>query len=814
MMTNVQLITNNLIHKLERYMDDAKAIYILTSFVMKSGVEVLTEALRKAAEKNVDIKLCTGDYLYITQPDALERLYNIHPNIEIRLWKSAGKSFHPKAYLFERESDGVMVVGSSNMSRSALTSGVEWSLLVKESVGEEAFSEAIDQFLHIYMNESTQSINLETIKQYRQEYEEFHQTHSNLVRTWTKQEEIEMMIPSMQEGYGSKSGAQVEVEPAAPYETKIVPRFAQVPALEQLENTLEEGYNKAMVVMATGLGKTYLAAFFVERFKRVLFIAHLEEILNQAEKSFQRVIKDKTTGIYNGKKKEGEKDVVFASIQTLSRKRHLEIFSPDDFDLIIVDEFHHAAANSYQKVLDYFNPNFLLGITATPDRNDFRDIYSICDGNVAYRIDFMEAIQRGWLSPFHYYGVYDDTDYSQVRWIGNKYDREELAQVQLREELASNILEAWKRYKKTRTIVFCSSIRQGVFLSTYFNQNGFNTISLHSETKDISRAEAIQQLDRNTLDAIFTVDLFNEGVDIPSVDTLLFVRPTESLTIFTQQIGRGLRLHEQKEHCTVIDLIANYRNVDVKMQMLQVGGSTKAGGTQPILPNGCAVKFELEAKQLLDELAKKKMPRKEKLLYSYQTVKMELGHRPTYLELHKLGTEESKEYRQEFKSYVGFLAWADELSVQEKEVFMQYEAWLQEVERTGMAKSYKMLLLSAMLERGEEKWYHPISPQEVAPFFHHFLMEKEYRKRIDFSDKQAQRMWEYDEEKVSKLIVTMPMTKWCGSSKGLLSFDGNVFSINMDIRKEDEDLLFRWTQEICEYRLHTYFERKTATSTQ
>ncbi|WJE55131.1 DEAD/DEAH box helicase family protein [Bacillus cereus] len=811
-MTNVQLITNNLIHKLERYMDDAKAIYILTSFVMKSGVEILTESLRKAAGKNVDIKICTGDYLYITQPDALEKLYHIHPNIEIRLWKSAGKSFHPKAYLFERESDGVMIVGSSNMSRSALTSGVEWSLLVKESVGEGAFSEAIDQFFHIHMNEATQSINLETIKQYRQEYGAFHQTHSNLVRTWTKQEEIEMMIPSGQEEYEIKSGAQIEVEPTAAYETKIAPRFAQVPALEQLENTLEEGYSKAMVVMATGLGKTYLAAFFAERFKRVLFIAHLEEILNQAEKSFQRVIKDKTTGIYNGRKKEGERDVVFASIQTLSRKRHLENFSPNDFDLIIVDEFHHAAANSYQKVLDYFSPNFLLGITATPDRNDFRDIYSICDGNVAYRIDFMEAIQRGWLSPFHYYGVYDDTDYSQVRWLGNKYDREDLAQVQLKEELADNILEAWKKYKKTRTIVFCSSIRQAVFLSTYFNQNGFNTISLHSETKDISREDAIKRLDRNTLDAIFTVDLFNEGVDIPSVDTLLFVRPTESLTIFTQQIGRGLRLHEQKEHCAVIDLIANYRNADVKMQMLRVEGLAKKGGTQPILPDGCVVEFELEAKQLLDELAKKRMPRKEKLLHSYQTVKMELGRRPTYLELHKLGTEESKEYRQEFKSYVGFLVWADELTVQEKEVFMRYEAWLQEVEKTGMAKSYKMLLLSAMLQRGKEVWYHPISPQEVAPFFHHFLMEKEYRKRIDFSDKQAQRMWEYDEEKISKLIATMPMTKWSGSSKGLLSFNENIFSLNMDIRKEDEALLFRWTQEICEYRLHTYFERKTVIS--
>ncbi|WP_369903636.1 DEAD/DEAH box helicase family protein [Bacillus manliponensis] len=810
-MTNVQLITSNLIHQLEKYIDEAKAVYILTSFVMKSGVNILVEPLRRAAERGVDIKVCTGDYLYITQPDALQKLYEIHPSIEVRLWRSAGKSFHPKAYLFEHESDGVMIVGSSNMSKSALTSGVEWSLLVKESVDEDTFSETIDQFLHVHTHESTIAVNIETIKQYREEYEKFHQKHTDLVRTWTKQEEIEMMIPSVQEPYHGSLGVSVEKDPAVSYEAPISPRFAQVPALEQLENTLDEGYNKAMVVMATGLGKTYLAAFFAQRFKRVLFIAHLEEILNQAEKSFQRVMKDKTTGIYNGRKKESERDVVFASIQTLSRKRHLENFSLDDFDLIIVDEFHHAAANSYQKVLDYFTPNFLLRITATPDRNDFRDIYSICDGNVAYRIDFMEAIQRGWLSPFHYYGVYDETDYSQVRWLGNKYDREELAQVQLKEELAANILEAWKKYKKTRTIVFCSSIRQAEFLSTYFNRYDYHTIALHSGSKGISREDEIVLLDNGELDAIFTVDLFNEGVDIPSVDTLLFVRPTESLIIFTQQIGRGLRLHEKKEHCVVIDLIANYRNADVKMQMLRVdGGKSKGSEAETILPAGCVIEFELEAKQLLDELMKKRMPRKEKLLHSYQTVKMELGRRPTYLELHKLGTEESKEYRQEFKSYVGFLAWCDELTESGKEVFMRYEAWLQEVEKTGMNKSYKMLLLLAMLQRGEEQWYHPISPQEVAPFFHHFLMEKEYRKRTDFSDKQAQRMWKYDEEKVSKLIATMPMTKWSGSSKGLLLFDETSFSLNMDIRKEDEALLFQWTKEICEYRLHAYFERKTA----
>jgi superfamily II DNA or RNA helicase len=810
--TKVELITSNLIHKLETYINDAKEVYILTSFVMKSGVKVLEEPLRKAAEQGVDIKICTGDYLYITQPDALMMLHAIHPNIGIRLWKSEGRSFHPKAYLFDSDKDGAMIVGSSNMSRSALTSGVEWSLLVKKDVDEKVFEHTVDEFLGLFLNESTCEVNDETIKLYRKEYDEFHQNHPNVVRTWTKQEEIEMMLPTEQENKQSLIDANSIKEDGVSYITNISPRFAQVPALEQLENTIDEGYDKAMVVMATGLGKTYLAAFFAERFKRVLFIAHLEEILVQAEKSFQRVHKDKTTGIYNGKRKDGERDVVFASIQTLSRKRHLENFSPSDFDLIIVDEFHHAAATSYQRVLGYFQPSFLLGITATPDRNDFRDIYSICDGNVAYRIDFMEAIQREWLSPFHYYGVYDETDYSGVRWLGHKYDSESLAEVQLKDETATKILEAWKKYKQTRTIVFCSSIRQANFLSQYFTQQDYRTVSLHSGTTDISREDAINMLDEGRLDAIFTVDLFNEGVDIPSVDTLLFVRPTESLTIFTQQIGRGLRLHPNKKYCVVIDLIANYRNADVKMNMLRVDvGTPKGEKSERIPPTGCVVEFELEAKQLLEELLKKKMPRKEKLLDSYRTVKVDLGRRPTYLELHKLGVEESREYRQEFRSYVGFLAWADELSEREKSIFMKYEAWLQEVEKTGMAKSYKMILLLAMLQRGKDKWQESITADEVAPFFHTFLTEKEYRKKIDFSDKKAKTMWNYDVEKVSKLVGEMPMTKWSGSSKGLLAFEGTTFSIQVDIDKEDADVLFDWTKEICTYRLHTYFERKAAT---
>lgn len=590
---------------------------------------------------------------------------------------------------------------------------------------------------------------------------------------------------------------------------EIQPRFAQVEALEELNKTLEEDYSSALVVMATGLGKTYLAGFFAKNFNRVLFVAHREEILHQARDSFQRIMPNKSFGIYNGKEKEGQADIIFASIYTLSMKLHLEQFRPDEFDLIIVDEFHHAAADSYKRALEYFQPSFLLGITATPDRNDNKDVYAICDGNVAFRLDFIDAIQRKWLSPFNYFGVYDDTDYSQITWLGNRYDEEELLQAQLREDMAQKILHAWKDKKQTRTLGFCSSIKQANFLSDYFNRNGYRTVSLHSQQIDVGRKETIQQLSNGDLDVIFTVDLFNEGVDIPSVDTLLFVRPTESLTVFTQQIGRGLRLHPGKETCVIVDLIGNYRNADIKLSLLDTQPNDgKVRRIQPSLPEFCEMDLDVAVIDLLREMTRKRQPRREKLLNDYYDLKRELGRRPSYLELHLKGASDSSQYRQEFNSYFGFLHWAEELSERETEVFNSYENWLVEAEKTGMAKSYKMVVLLGMLERGMSVWFKPISSKEVAPFFHHYLMEKEHRKRIDFSDKGAQKLWNYDEKGVSKLIATMPMTKWSGSSKGLISYENDQFILNFDVVHEDQEILYNWTKEICEYRLHYHFERK------
>lgn len=799
-MSKVELITDQLISHLLEKMEQSSTICILTSFVMKSGVELLREPLKRAAERGVDIKICTGDYLYITQPESLKALVEIHSTIEVRLWNSNGVSFHPKAYLFHLNEEGHLVIGSSNLSRSALTSGIEWNVSISKEPA--VFKEAMDQFTKLMYDEQTIPVNIETIKSYQENYEKYHEKHPNLAEKWSKLEEIELMLPS-------KEKDMYVAEESSDY-GEIQPRFAQIEALEELEKTYDEGYKSALVVMATGLGKTYLAGFFAKRFKRVLFIAHREEILTQAQKSFSTIIKDSSFGIYNGNKKEANVDHVFASIFTLSMKQHLEVFKPDDFDLIVIDEFHHAAATSYQRVLDYFQPSFLLGITATPDRNDNKDVYSICDGNVAYRIDFLEAIQRDWLAPFQYYGVYDETDYSNITWLGNRYDDEELLQAQLKDEMAQNILDAWEKHKKTKTLVFCSSIKQATFLSQFFNQHNYNTVSLHSKQKEIRRNDAIIQLEQGEIDAIFTVDLFNEGVDIPSVDTLLFVRPTESLTVFTQQVGRGLRLHDSKDHCVIIDLIGNYRNADIKLSLFDTSERNRKGTTTiPTVPQSCVINLELNVINLLKEMTKKKQPRKEKLLQSYRDLKQELGRRPTYLELHLKGQSESIHYRQEFKSYIGFLNWAEELTEQEKVVFQKYEDWLVEVEKTGMAKSYKMVMLLAMLERGTTDWYKAVTPEEVAPFFHSYLTETNYRKQIDFSDKETKALWDYNEPKVSRLISKMPMSKWSGSSKGLVRFEDNELSFGLQVDKEDEDVIFEWTKEICEYRLHYHFERKT-----
>ena len=799
---NVKLITENLGEELITGIRHASGIYIMTSFVMLSGVRLLAPHLKAALDREAEVKVLAGDYLFVTQPEGLQALTQIDNRLEARLWRSMGTSFHPKAYLFDYDNgEGLLIVGSSNFSYSAMRMGMEWNLAMNAKAEPYTFQVALDKFMHNFQHESTLPLNEHTIALYEEEYKSAHRSNPELIRKITEMEEAE--VPSTDVIVDAE-------EPRSDTPTRIQPRQAQELALEALERTLEEEYDKAMVVMATGLGKTYLAGFFAQKYPRVLFIAHREEILKQARRSFENILPDRTIGIYNGAEKDGDADCVFASIYTLGMKRHRESFARDRFDLIVVDEFHHAAAASYQSVINYFKPKFLLGITATPDRMDGKDVYAICDGNVAYQIHFLEAIRRGWLAPFHYYGVYDETDYSQIRWLGSHYDEEQLAAAQLRTSQAEQIYRAWQRHKQTRTIGFCSSIRQANFLASYFVEAGVAAIALHSGTVGIRREEAVRRLAEGSLGVIFTVDLFNEGVDIPAVDTLLFVRPTESLTVFTQQIGRGLRLSERKSHCTVIDLIGNYRNADVKLQLFAepTEGDGKKASAIPAAPAGCVLELETAVVNLLEELSRKRMPLRDRLHRAFLDLRNELGRIPTYLELHLHGREDSKGYAQTFGSYASFLSWAGCLTAEEQAAYEANETWLRDVEKTAMAKSYKMVVLLYMLERGAERWTESVTPREMAPYFHRYLMEKEYRKRIDFSDAESRRLWAYDEAAVSGLIARMPMTKWSGARGSLTRFEDGEFSLADAPAAEHRGMVHRWTWEICEYRLHLHFERR------
>ncbi|MFD1032481.1 DEAD/DEAH box helicase family protein [Metaplanococcus flavidus] len=801
-MTKLELVTSELIGHLEKLSKEAVEIHWITAFAMKSGINLILPVLQKAAARKVPIKLLVGDYLFVTQPGALEMLLEQLPKAEVRLWKSGGVSFHPKSYLFRGTENSHLIVGSSNLSASALTRGVEWNLIAPTSVDNEVFEEAVKKFHQYFYGEQTIPLNRETLEEYTNLHKQ-----ANIQRpispVWSEAEEVEMTV-------GPAQPQEIE-EASIAYTTDISPRPAQQEALEALEDAMAEDYSRAMVVLATGLGKTYLAAFFAEKFKRVLFVAHREEILFQAKQSFEHVHPDRTNTFYNASEKGTHADFIFASIYTLGSQYHLDRFAPDAFDLIVVDEFHHAAAPTYERLLNHFEPKFLLGITATPDRMDNKDVYALCDGNVAISIHFLDAIERNWLSPFQYYGVYDDTDYSAIRWLGTRYDEEELLQVQLQEDFAGKILAAWQQHKQTRTIVFCSSVRQAIYMSEFYRKNGVRAIALHGGSPSDQRKAARARLNTGELEVIFTVDLFNEGVDIPKVDTLLFIRPTESLTVYTQQIGRGLRIADNKSHCVIIDFIGNYRNADLKLAVFDKTG--KAGASNPIeplVPAACEFNLDIQVIDLLKELNKKRAPRKEAVVMAYRELKREMGRRPTYLEFHLHANTDSKIVKQEFKSWFGLLAYADELDEVEQDVWLKHKEWLIEVERTGMTKSYKMVVLGYMLSKGEDNWLDPITPQEAAPYFHHYLTEKDYRLNADFSDEQGKRLREYNEKAISDLIARMPMTKWSGSAKDdLVSFDEDVFKFNLSYRIEDNNILYLWTSEITEYRLHHYFERKS-----
>ena len=382
---------------------------------------------------------------------------------------------------------------------------------------------------------------------------------------------------------------------------KLAPHLVQEEALDSIENARASGRNKGLVVLPTGLGKTYLAAFDARKFPgRILFIVHNNEILQQARDSLMAVMPERSVGLFNGFEKIADADVVCGNVHSLGSSNLRTYFQSGSFDYVIIDEFHHAAAPSYQAILTFFKPKFTLGLTATPVRTDQQDVYRLLDDNLIYQLDVGQAIARGFLSPFRYVAYRDNVDYSNIRHNGFRYDVQDLNKALIIERRDEAILGRYVQDGTRKAIGFCVSIEHSVRIANYFRDHGVQAEAVHSNLRSSDRAERIAKFRRNELQVLFVRDIFNEGVDFPDIEAVMFLRPTESRLVFQQQLGRGLRLCAGKSEVAVLDFIGNYRGADrVHSYFRDFGGEVEFAdtGQKPILffDNGCSVEFTAEA---------------------------------------------------------------------------------------------------------------------------------------------------------------------------------------------------------------------------
>ncbi len=441
------------------HIDSATACDMAVSFLLDSGARLIVEHLRDFLERGGRARILVSDYLDVTDPMALRRLSDLSGDLTLRIYEAESIGFHPKSYIFMDGSEGVAFVGSSNLSEPALTSSIEWNYKVVSSHDVDGFREIRNGFDAIFSSYAAVPVTSSWIERYE-----------------------ERRVSPFSPGFRLPPGAE---DPGVAYEGSVSipePHSIQVRALAALEQTRADGFTAGLVVLATGLGKTWLAAFDSDRmeFHRVLFVAHREEILNQAIETFRRIRPKARIGRLDGDRRETEADCLFASIQTLGRANHLSGFAADHFDYIVVDEFHHAAAATYRRIIDHFSPKFLLGLTATPERSDGGDLLGLCQENLVFQAGIHDGIDGGHLCPFHYFGVPDDVDYANIPWRNAKFDLDELTAAIATEKRAQNAVDQLRRLGGRRTLGFCCSQRHADFMAEFCNRKGIRAAAVHA----------------------------------------------------------------------------------------------------------------------------------------------------------------------------------------------------------------------------------------------------------------------------------------------------------------------------------------------
>ena len=634
-----QFVSNNykegrkVISSIEDELLSCKEFAISVAFVTMGGITPLLQTLRELEQRNIPGKILTTDYLTFSDPKALRILANFK-NIELKMFvtENAKDGFHTKGYIFKKEEMYRIIVGSSNMTLSALTTNREWNTkIVSTEQGEYARS-VVAEFEQLW--NAKQSLS----------FEQFIEAYTNV---YTKNK----IIQSQKE-----IAKQAEVPSLEVY--RLQPNSMQVGFINNLRKIYEAGEDKALLISATGTGKTYASAFAAREleFKRVLFLVHRNQIAKQALKSYRKVFDCKVSmGMVTGKYQDYDADFVFATVQTLSKEDTLSRYKKEHWDLIIIDEAHHSSADSYKKIMDYFTPKLWLGMTATPDKRDDnlegRNIYEIFNHQIAYEIRLQNAMEEDLLCPFHYFGI---TDLEVIADAGKSSEQKiENFRYLTSDERVLNVMKQAEFFghsgDRVKGLIFCSRIDEAKELSVKFNEKGWRTLVLSGSDSETVRAAAIERLAgdnvEDALDYIISVDIFSEGVDVPEINQVIMLRPTESPIIFIQQLGRGLRKTDDKEYVVVIDFIGNYCNNfmipialsgDRSYNKDNIRRYVTEGGR--VIPGASTIHFdEISRKRIFQAIDNANFSDIKLIRENYTNLKNKLGRIPALADFDKYG---------------------------------------------------------------------------------------------------------------------------------------------------------------------------------
>lgn len=624
-----QLVMNNpaehtkVISVLQRALTGCTSFTFSVAFITDSGIEGLLGVLRDLEHRGVKGRILTTDYLYFTEPKALAKLAQLS-NLEIRMYRTHGnsKGFHTKGYIFDEKGTYRIIVGSANLTQNALSINQEWNTQVV-AMADGAYAASIMAAYNLLWEDPATETYVQFEEPYRQQYETKKQKLRELQLTPTTSN------PS----------------------TRLLPNKMQINFINRIEELVADGHKKALLISATGTGKTYAAAFAVQqrRPRRLLFLVHREQIAAQALKSFRKVMgTSKTMGLVSGTQHDYDADFLFSTVQTMSRPDKYQAIKPDEFDIIVIDEVHRAGAESYRRIMDYFTPKFWLGMTASPERTDGFNIYELFDYNIAYEIRLQQALEDDLLCPFHYFGISDfkvENSVTDAREFSRLVDTERV----------DHIMKQARYFgysgKRVKGLIFCSGNEEARQLAKLFNKRGWRTLALSGADSQAVRLEAVRRLSDDTvseeerLDYIITVDIFNEGVDIPDINQVIMLRPTQSVIIFVQQLGRGLRKAPDKEYVVILDFIGNYTNNFMIPVALSGDRSYNkdtvrhyvVDGTR-LLPGCSTIHFdEITQKRIYESLDKARFDSIKFLMENYEALKNKLGRIPSIRDFEDYG---------------------------------------------------------------------------------------------------------------------------------------------------------------------------------